>query len=77
MPTKIYTQKMIDWITETYQSHSASEIARLFEREFGFKRTTGQIKSLLNNRKITTKRTRGEALKGRLKLLTQEQHEFV
>lgn len=77
MPKQVYNKRMIEWIQQTYQKHSASEIADMFNGEFGFKRTTEQIKSVLSNRKITTKRGRGDALKGRLKLLTKEQHEFV
>lgn len=77
MPKHVYNKRMVAWITEAYQAHSASEVARLFESEFGFKRTTSQIKAMINNRGITTTRKRGEALKGRLRLLTQEQHDFV
>lgn len=77
MPKQVYNKRMIEWIEQAYQKHSASEVANMFYGEFGFKRTTGQIKSVLSNRKITTKRGRGEALKGRLRLLTQEQHDFV
>lgn len=77
MPKKIYTKRMVAWVTEVYQDHTPAEIAEMFESEFGFKRTASQIKALISNRKITTRRTRGEALKGRLRLLTQEQHDFV
>lgn len=77
MPKKIYTPEMVSWVREKYQEHSAPELTRLFSERFKMNRTVSQIKALLKNYGITTCRDRGEIMKGRLKLLTEEQAEFV
>ena len=77
MPKKVYTDEMIEWVRDTYQKHSASELARLFSVRFKMNRTVPQIKSMLNNYNITTKRSRGDAMRGKLRLLNEEQAAFV
>jgi hypothetical protein len=60
-----------------YPNRSVDELALNFNAKFGTDKTAMQIKSALSNFKIVSGRSAGDTMRGRFKLFTQEQGDWI
>jgi hypothetical protein len=73
----LYTNEMIQFLQQTYKKHSISTTTILFNSKFSLNKTESQTKGTLSNHGITCGRTTGEIRKGKSRLFTQQQHEWI
>ena len=72
-----YNPAMIQFLRDEWPNNNIADLTRLFNKAFGKRKTQSQIKSALSNHSIRSGRTAGDTMRGRLRLLTEEQAEFV
>ncbi|HDS1208901.1 TPA: HNH endonuclease [Shewanella algae] len=73
----IYTEPMIEFLKVTYPECSIADTARLFNYAFGTSKSEKEIKSCIKNHGIKCGRVTGSINKGKLRLFTREQFEWV
>lgn len=73
----IYTEPMIEFLKVTYPEYSIADTARLFNYAFGANKSEKEIKSCIKNHGIKCGRVTSSINKGKLRLFTQEQFEWV
>ena len=72
-----YTDEHIEFLRVGYMKMGVIKLAALFNERFGLDKTPAQINSILKARKIYCGRGTGELMKGKSKLFSQEQVEFI
>ncbi|WP_339869009.1 HNH endonuclease signature motif containing protein [Pseudohongiella nitratireducens] len=77
MPRKVWTQPMLKRLKKHYQDHSYQHCTKLINDEFGTDWTHAQVHRAIRNHKIRTRRVTGEILRGRSRLFTPEQVDFI
>lgn len=71
-----YTREMLKFLQQGYKELRVPELTAAFNLKFGLDKTTQQIKCCLSNHKFTCGRPTGGE-KGKLRLFTQEQMDFI
>lgn len=77
MPKVIWSDDMVAFVKVQYKTHSLDGVAQLLNERFGTSFNADQVRALTKNRRIHCCRARGEAMKGKFRLLTPAQAQFV
>lgn len=77
MGRSVYTASMLEFLDATFKESSLAETTRLFNFVYGTDRTEAQIKACLKNNNTTCGRSQGEITKGKPRLFTIEQKEWI
>lgn len=72
-----YTTGMLDFLRVNYPKMGKPDLTKAFNAKFGTNKTVSNIKTALSNHKIRCGRTTGNLLRGRLRVVTKEQADFI
>jgi hypothetical protein len=73
----IYTPEMLKFIEAKFKKAEVPQVTKAFNKKFGTDKTAAQIKSTITNHGIKCGRKPSEVNKGKLKIMTNKQADFV
>ena len=72
-----YTDEHVSFLSAGYMEMGVIKLAAAFNKKFGLDKTSTQINSMLKSRKIKCGRNTGDLMKGKPKLITEAQLEWL
>ncbi len=73
----IYTEHHLKFLELGYRVMGISDLTHVFNKKFGFGKTDQEIRACIKNHKFKSGRTTGELNKGKNKLLTKDQDQYL
>lgn len=73
----MWSADMVNFVADHFKRHPVEQVAVLVNERFGSAVTASQVRSLVKNRKLRSGRRSGEITKGRYRLFTAEQVDFI
>jgi hypothetical protein len=77
MPRLVYSAEQIDFVAQTYKHVSLPDTTAAFNVRFGMDKSISAIRALCKNWGITCGRTTGDLNRGKSKVFTSEQIQFM
>lgn len=72
-----YSPQHLEFVRDGYKRMSIPELTVEFNRVFGLDKTQQQVRAIIKNHKFKSGRRQGELTKGRYRLFTPEQVDFI